>query len=49
MYSELTYFDGAHFAHIARYLEHLRIERLKPGSYPRWRVIPSLPSGAVAA
>ena len=25
MYSEMVYFEGAHFAHIAAYLEHLRI------------------------
>jgi hypothetical protein len=25
MYSELVYFEGAHFAHIAAYAEHQRI------------------------
>jgi hypothetical protein len=28
MYAELTYFDGAHFKHIADYHEHLRVKRL---------------------
>lgn len=28
MYAELSFFDGAHFQHIADYHEHLRIERL---------------------
>jgi hypothetical protein len=25
MYSELVYFEDAHFAHIAAYVEHLRV------------------------
>lgn len=28
MYAELSFFDGAHFQHIADYHEHLRIQRL---------------------
>lgn len=28
MYAELSFFDGAHFQHIAAYHEHLRIQRL---------------------
>jgi hypothetical protein len=27
MYAELVYFEGAHFAHIARYKEHVRLTR----------------------
>lgn len=27
-YSELSYFEGYHYAHIAAYQEHLRIKRL---------------------
>jgi hypothetical protein len=26
MYAELIYFEGAHFAHIARYYEHMRYQ-----------------------
>lgn len=29
MYAEASYFDGAHFQHIADRLEHLRLERLR--------------------
>lgn len=29
LYSEASYFDGYHFAHIAKYLDHLRILRLQ--------------------
>jgi hypothetical protein len=29
MYSEMVYFDGAHFAHLAHFHEHLRLERIR--------------------
>jgi hypothetical protein len=29
MYDELVYFEGAHFAHICAYREHMRLRRLK--------------------
>lgn len=28
-YAEASYFDGYHFQHIARYLEKLRLDRIK--------------------
>lgn len=28
LYSEASYFDGYHFAHIASWLDHKRLERL---------------------
>ncbi|SFR83581.1 hypothetical protein [Sphingomonas jatrophae] len=32
MYSELTYFEGAHFQHIADYQEQLRLKWRSPSS-----------------
>jgi hypothetical protein len=32
MYSELVYFDGAHFAHIAAFEERRRLDRIAKAS-----------------
>jgi hypothetical protein len=29
IYSEMVYFDGAHFAHIVDYKEHVRLGRIR--------------------
>jgi hypothetical protein len=29
IYAELVYFDGAHFAHIVRFKDHLRLQKIE--------------------
>jgi hypothetical protein len=37
MYSELVYFDGAHFAHIAAYYDFVRLRRIRGDLAERYR------------
>jgi hypothetical protein len=38
MYSELVYFDGAHFAHIAAYYDFVRLRRIRSDLAERYRL-----------